>query len=134
MGFDLKKRYSSHSPYIGVVLDTSHHWESLSGFENAYFSARTYGLSVDTIPKKLEELFDLADLDSRAQDSVKSYSFGMRRKLSFIQALCHDPEVLILDEPTTGIDAHFLVALAKIIRERSDSGKTMGKIDLECRI
>jgi ABC-2 type transport system ATP-binding protein len=48
----------------------------------------------------------------------------MRRKLSFIQALCHEPEILILDEPTTGMDAHFLVTLAEIIKNRSESGNT----------
>lgn len=123
LGQKLGSYSSSHRSHLGVVLDTSHHWESLSGYENAWFVARSYGVPLKAIADRLGKLFERADLSSRAQDPVKSYSFGMRRKLSFIQALSHEPQVLILDEPTTGIDAHFLLALAEIIKKRSDKGR-----------
>lgn len=81
-------------------------------------------MSVHILPDRLDLLFKQSDLHSRTQDPVKTYSFGMRRKLNFVQALCHEPEILIIDEPTTGLDAHFLVTLAEIIRNRSESGRT----------
>lgn len=76
------------------------------------------------IEGRLRELFSLADLWDRARDPVKDYSFGMRRKLTLLEALCHDPELLILDEPTAGVDAHFLNRLADLVRARTKRGLT----------
>jgi ABC-type multidrug transport system ATPase subunit len=108
---------------IGAVLDSSVHWEELSGLENAYFAARMYGMGHEEAERRLQDLFGLAGLGDRAEEPVRSYSFGMRRKLSLIQALCHDPELLVLDEPTIGVDAHFLLILAEILRSRSGMGR-----------
>jgi ABC-type multidrug transport system ATPase subunit len=114
----------AHLSRIGSVTDTSVHWEQLSGWENAYFVARTYRLPRAKIEKRLTDLFMLADLRSQALDAVASYSFGMRRKLSLIQALCHDPPLLVLDEPTAGVDPQFLLRLADLVRARSGEKKT----------
>lgn len=108
---------------IGAALDACVHWEELSGRQNAYFVARMYGMGPNQAEKRLEDLFELADLSGRADEPVRSYSFGMRRKLSLIQALCHDPDLLVLDEPTTGVDAHFLLILAELVRSRSGAGR-----------
>jgi ABC-2 type transport system ATP-binding protein len=107
---------------IGAALDVAIHWEELSGRQNAYFMARMYGMGHDQAERRLVELFELAGLGGRAGEPVRSYSFGMRRKLSLIQALCHDPELLVLDEPTIGVDTHFLLILAEIVRSRSGAG------------
>ena len=109
---------------IGAALDLSVHWEELSGWQNAYFSARVYGMGRHSANRRLEELFELAGLGDRADEPVRTYSFGMRRKLSLIQALCHEPDLLVLDEPTTGVDAHFLLVLADLVRSRSGAGRT----------
>lgn len=113
-----------HLGRLGIALDTSVHWEALSGRANARFIARSYGMAGREIEARLDELFALADLGSQAHEPVATWSFGMRRKLSLVEALCHEPDLLVLDEPTTGVDAHFLVALADLIRRRSGSGKT----------
>jgi ABC-2 type transport system ATP-binding protein len=107
---------------IGAALDASIHWEDLSGRQNAYFAARMHGMGRDHAERRVRDLFELADLGDRASEPVRSYSYGMRRKLSLIQALCHDPDLLVLDEPTIGVDAHFLMILAELVRSRSGSG------------
>ena len=113
-----------HLTNIGVSLDTSYHWEQLSGRENAFFFARSYDVSPVDTERRLDELFARADMSNIADDPVRNYSFGMRRKLSFIEALCHDPALLVLDEPTTGVDVQFLVQLAGIIKQRTGRGQT----------
>lgn len=113
-----------HLSRLGAALDTSVHWEALSGWANAGFVARAYGMAEDAIRSRLGELFELADLASQADEPVSRWSFGMRRKLSLVEALCHQPELLVLDEPTAGVDEHFLVRLAERVRDRSAAGRT----------
>ncbi|MFC1607301.1 ABC transporter ATP-binding protein [Candidatus Latescibacterota bacterium] len=112
-----------HLASTGVALDTSCHWEQLTGRDNAFFVARSYGISPVAIERRLDELFTMAEMSETANDPVKNYSFGMRRKLSLIESLCHDPELLVLDEPTTGVDVQFLVQLTSIIKQRTERGR-----------
>jgi ABC-type multidrug transport system ATPase subunit len=122
LGQNLNKKSRNHLNKIGASLENDTHWEDLSGWENACFVARTYGMTIDSIQTRLKELFTLADIWDKALEPVKSYSYGMRRKLSHIQALCHDPELLILDEPTSGVDVYFLNRLGDIIKKRTEEG------------
>jgi ABC-2 type transport system ATP-binding protein len=108
----------------GAALETSAHWDALTGRANAWFVARAYGLPADTIARRLEALFELADLTGQADEPVGAYSFGMRRKLAIVEALCHEPDLLVLDEPSAGVDAHFQVALADVVRRRCAEGLT----------
>ncbi len=114
----------SHLRRCGAALDRSVHWPALTGRQNAAFVARSYGMSAPEVAASLTELLRIADLADRADDPVATYSFGMRRKLSIVEALCHEPELLVLDEPTAGVDAHFLSRLARLIRRRSEAGRT----------
>jgi ABC-type multidrug transport system ATPase subunit len=109
---------------MAAVLDQSVHWDMLSGWENAYFFARSYRLPPGQIPGRLEALFAQAELLEQAHDAVGEYSFGMRRKLSILQALCVEPELLILDEPTIGLDAAYALTLAEQLQRRTDQGGT----------
>jgi ABC-type multidrug transport system ATPase subunit len=108
----------------GVSLDTPSHWDSLSGRQNLWFFARQYGLDGSNLRRQVDELLSEADLAGQADEPVAAYSFGMRRKLSVIEALSHDPDLLILDEPSAGVDTAFLEWLVQHIRRRCDRGKT----------
>ena len=108
---------------IGAVIDTSTHWDALTGRENAHFASRAYGVPPPVSDGRLRRLLRIADLEEQADDPVSTYSYGMRRKLSFIQALCSDPRLLLLDEPTIGMDSQFLIQLRDIILARTHSGK-----------
>jgi ABC-type multidrug transport system ATPase subunit len=123
LGERVMKGARTHLSRLGVALDRSVHWEALSGWDNAYFAARAQGVRVTEIEPRLEEEFDRAGLSAEAHEPVSTYSYGMRRKLSLIAALCHDPDLLVLDEPTAGVDPQFLVRLTEMVRDRSELGK-----------
>ena len=74
----------------------------LTGRENVWFFAKMYGVSRPN--DRVDEVLAMLDLTDRADDLVKTYSGGMRRRLELAQALVHEPEVLFLDEPTIGLD------------------------------
>jgi ABC-2 type transport system ATP-binding protein len=108
----------------GVALDAPAHWETLSGRQNLWFFARQSGLSSASLHRRVNELLAEADLAAQADEPVAAYSFGMRRKLSVIEALAHDPDLLILDEPSAGADAAFLQRLVQWIADRCTRGRT----------
>jgi ABC-type multidrug transport system ATPase subunit len=123
LGERIERGTRSHLSRLGVALDRSVHWDALSGWDNAYFAARAQGVPVTEVLRRLEEQFERAGLSAEAHEPVGTYSYGMRRKLSLIAALCHDPDLLVLDEPTAGVDPQFLVDMAETVRERSARGK-----------
>lgn len=108
----------------GVSLDTPAHWDTLSGRQNMWFFARQLGLSGSDLRRRVNELLSDAELKDQADQSVAVYSFGMRRKLSIIEAIAHDPDLLILDEPSAGADMAFLDRLVEWIHNRCERGKT----------
>ena len=108
----------------GVALDQPAHWETLSGRQNLWFFARQYGLSGPALSRRTDELLCEAGLAGQADEPVGVYSFGMRRKLNIIEALVHDPDLLILDEPSAGADVAFLDRLVQLIQQRCERGKT----------
>ncbi len=124
LGVDVIGGQRDHLARCGFATDKPVFWENLTGRVNTYFVARSYGLSDKQIDDRLDSLFAQADLLDYADKLVAEYSFGMRRKLSIIQAIIHEPELLILDEPTAGLDAHFVVTLSSLIRQRSEKGLT----------
>jgi ABC-type multidrug transport system ATPase subunit len=107
----------------GVALDTPAHWDTLSGRQNLWFFARQYGLTGSNLRRRVDELLAEADLAAQADEAVAAYSFGMRRKLSLIEAMTHDPDLLILDEPSAGVDMAFLDRLVEWMRQRCERGK-----------
>lgn len=113
-----------HLRRTGVALDRAAHWDRLTGWQNACFVAEAFGVPRAACRQRLEGLFSVADLVSHAHDPVSSYSYGMRRKLLIIEALCSDPDLLVLDEPTAGVDAAFASGLLDVVRRRRSAGQT----------
>ena len=106
----------------GMLFDHTAHWETLTGYENAWFFARSYGMDPVTAHDRLEDLFERFDLLERWGDPVSSYSYGMRRKLCLIEALAHDPSLILLDEPSIGLDYRARVNLADLLRTAARRG------------
>ena len=89
---------------IGLVTQETEIYEYLTAKENLKFHARFYGVPAAQEKRKVKEMLALAHLESRAGDRVGTFSGGMKRRLALVRAMLHDPDILILDEPTLGVD------------------------------
>jgi ABC-2 type transport system ATP-binding protein len=107
---------------LGLMVDRPTHYDDLTGMANAYFFARAYGMDEGKAESVLAEHFDYFDLAEYADDKVKTYSYGMGKKLALIEALAHGPEVLLLDEPSLGLDYTSQPAHQRRIRDLAEGG------------
>lgn len=110
---------------MGIVFDHNAHFEDLSGYENAWFFARSYGLPEQAARTQLEARLRWAGLWEKRNDAVKTYSFGMKRKLAIVEALMHAPELLVFDEPSIGLDYASRLALYGLLDEEAAKGKSV---------
>jgi ABC-2 type transport system ATP-binding protein len=107
---------------IGLMVDRPTHYGDLTGWANAYFFARSYGTEAEKAKSVLAELFDYFGLAEYGNDKAKTYSYGMGKKLALIEAMAHGPKVLLLDEPSLGLDYTSQLAYQKKIRELCGAG------------
>ena len=112
---DLRKR-------IGIVQDTPVHVEDLTGMENGLLFAELYGLPRAEASGAFAALLTSLGLDDALHVPTREYSYGMKKKLLIAEALVHDPDLLILDEPALGLDPPSRAALLRILEERSGKG------------
>jgi ABC-2 type transport system ATP-binding protein len=100
-GASIQKNYVEAVSHIGAIVENPEMYKFMSGYDNLVHFARMFkGIS----KAKINEVVELVGLIERIDDKVKTYSLGMRQRLGLAQCLLHDPEVLILDEPTNGLD------------------------------
>ncbi len=107
---------------MGLMVDRPTHYGDLSGWANAYLFARSYGMEEEKAQSVLAELFDYFALAEYRDDRTKTYSYGMSKKLALIQAMAHGPELLILDEPSLGLDYTSQLAYQRRIRQLAATG------------
>jgi ABC-2 type transport system ATP-binding protein len=98
---------------IGFVLDADGLYGNLTAEENMEYYARIYGFYDNS--EKIRELLKMVDLNDRAKDRVNTYSKGMRQRLALARAMVHDPEVLVLDELTSGVDPSGQIEMRQIM-------------------
>jgi ABC-2 type transport system ATP-binding protein len=103
-GHDVAKRPGEVRLRIGVALQEAALDEKQTGIELLTLQGKLYGLRGEPLRRRLAELTDLVDIGDAMGNLIGSYSGGMRRRLDLAAALVHNPEVLFLDEPTTGLD------------------------------
>jgi ABC-2 type transport system ATP-binding protein len=110
---------------IGVAPQTLAVYEELSARENLMFFGSLYGLDRAVRARRAGELLDLVGLADRAGDRVGKYSGGMKRRINLACALVHDPAVVLLDEPTAGVDPQSRHAIFEIVRALQAEGRTI---------
>ena len=103
-GYDVEKEAAEVRVRIGVALQEAALDDKQSGREILELQARLFGLSAKDRIERVERSIELADLDDAIDEWVETYSGGMKRRLDLAASLIHDPEILFLDEPTTGLD------------------------------
>ncbi|MEM8618252.1 MAG: ABC transporter ATP-binding protein [Actinomycetota bacterium] len=106
--------------HVGYMPSTSGVWRDLSVSENVAFAGSAYG--VDPAGSRPRELLRAAGLDSVAGRLARDLSGGMRQKLGVVMALLHDPELVVLDEPSTGVDPVSRVELWRLVSEAAAGG------------
>ena len=121
-GADGTKERQKARARMGLMVDRPTHYGDLTGWANAYLFARSYGIDKGKAEGVLAELFDYFGLAEYRDDKVKRYSYGMGKKLALVEALAHGPELLLLDEPSLGLDYASQLAYQKKIRELAASG------------
>jgi len=112
-GYDVKKDFSKAMERLGCIVENPELYPYLTGWENLQFFARMLK-GVDD--KRIEDIIELVGLKDRIHDKVKTYSLGMRQRLGIGQALLSRPKVLILDEPTNGLDPSGIREMRQFIR------------------
>jgi ABC-2 type transport system ATP-binding protein len=110
---------------IGVALQEAGLDDRQTGRETLVLQARLFGMSPRGAVERAKELLELVDLGDAADRRVKGYSGGMKRKLDLASALVHEPEVLFLDEPTTGLDPSSRITIWDEVRRINARGTTV---------
>ncbi|WP_303868607.1 ABC transporter ATP-binding protein [Acetobacterium wieringae] len=110
---------------IGVVPQQNNLENETSAWENLEVHGILYRICKEKRRKKIEELFEFTGLTDRKDDLVKTYSGGMKRKLMIARALLHEPEILLLDEPTVGLDASARRKMWDLLKRLKSNGLTV---------
>ena len=116
-GKNILKNPEAIRPVLGLVPQEIALYEELTALENMRFFGRTYGLSGEKLNKKVAEVLELVGLSDRKKDKIKEYSGGMKRRINMAVALMHDPQILIMDEPTVGIDPQSRNYILDMVRD-----------------
>lgn len=117
-GRNVKNCLNEFKRHLGVVPQELAIYEDLSAERNVKFFASLYGLKGKELDNKVNKALELVGLSERRKDKAKTFSGGMKRRLNIACAIAHEPELLIMDEPTVGIDPqsrnHILVSIKKL--------------------
>ena len=115
------KDSNNYLNYFGFIIESPCFYEYLSARKNLEIFCRLTA----TDPSRIDELFDMVDLLGRADEKVSHYSYGMKQRLGIAQALLHDPQVLVLDEPNNGLDPVGITQISDILFQLKEMGKTI---------
>jgi ABC-2 type transport system ATP-binding protein len=124
-GFDLKEQGRQARQLVSYVPDQPYLYEKLTGREILKFVADMYGMSAERANRRTEEMIDLFGLGPFVDDLTEQYSHGMRQRTVFASALLHEPEILIVDEPTVGLDPRSVRLLKDLLRKEANKGVTV---------
>jgi ABC-2 type transport system ATP-binding protein len=106
---------------VGAIIERPNFYPYMTAYQNLMLVCKIKGVDYSKIEKKLE----VVDLLDRKDDKFKTFSLGMKQRLAIASALLNDPEILILDEPTNGLDPQGIHQVRKIIKEIANSGTTI---------
>ncbi|MFC1530052.1 ABC transporter ATP-binding protein [Gemmatimonadota bacterium] len=121
-GHDIVRNARQAKSLMGVVPQEVALYEEVSARENLHFWGGACGLKGSVLKERATEVLELIGLIDRAEEAVKKYSGGMKRRLNFGCGVMHSPPVLLLDEPTVGIDPQSRVRLLDLVREQAAGG------------
>jgi heme exporter protein A len=122
-GLDISDKPEQARRHIGFLSHNTYLYRNLTPVENLRFFARLYGLQ--DADKRIELLLDRVGLRRRASDPVRAFSRGLHQRAGIARVMLHDPSLILLDEPYTGLDANAVEILNRMLDEASAAGKTI---------
>lgn len=124
-GFDMRTHGDQARQLISYVPDQPYLYDKLTGREFLQFIADLYGMSPAASARRMEDVIALFSLHDFVDDLTERYSHGMRQRTVFAAALLHEPKLLIVDEPTVGLDPKSIRLLKDILRTHANNGTTV---------
>lgn len=124
-GFDLRTQGEQARRLISYVPDQPFLYEKLTGREILQFIADMYGMTEAQTRAQIDKMIAIFELDDFVDDLTQNYSHGMRQRTVFAAALLHQPQVLIVDEPTVGLDPRSIRLLKDLLRQEAERGVTV---------
>ena len=124
-GKDIIKEPKWIKPHLGYVPQEIALYDSLSGFENLKYFGGLYGLSGTELKKRISAVSEIIGIDDRLKDKVSQYSGGMKRRINIGVALLHQPKLIIMDEPTVGIDPQSRNHILETVKRLNQEGMTV---------
>ena len=125
MGRDFWQDPPASQRFMGVVPQEMAVYEELSALENLVYWGRLAGVAKQEAKRRAGEVLSILSLEERGRDPVRNYSGGMKRRLNLGCALMHKPKLLLLDEPTVGIDPQARTKLLSVIKELAEDGTSI---------
>jgi ABC-2 type transport system ATP-binding protein len=124
-GHDVSKAPIEVKRRIGYVPESAALYDSLTPLEFLRFVGRLHAIENDEIERRARRMLGLLGLEDEIERRVSTFSKGMRQKLLIVAAFIHNPDVIVLDEPLTGLDANSAVTVKEVISQSAAAGKTV---------
>jgi ABC-2 type transport system ATP-binding protein len=125
LGYDLANEYLKIRKYIGFMPDFFNLYNDLTPRECLEFFAKAYQVKQDLIPKRIDQILEYVELENKRDSLIRHLSRGMVQRMGVAVLLIHDPDVLLLDEPASGLDPKARVQLRNVLNKLSTEGKTI---------
>jgi len=125
LGQDISKDSKEYKRRIGYVPEIADIYDSLTAREYLTFIGELYGLTFEKADVKAEKLMELLGIKDSYNSRISSFSKGMKQKVLIISSLLHNPDILFLDEPLSGLDANSVMVVKEILFHLSKQGKTI---------
>lgn len=125
LGLDIRKQPVEVKKQIGYIPENAALYDTLTPLEYLYFVGQLYKMDLAVVDKKAKELLELFELTEHRDSRMTTFSKGMRQKVLLIAGMIHNPALLFLDEPLSGLDAKAVILVKEILSQLRQAGKTI---------